>query len=183
MHAARAAVVGAVACAFAAAPAGTQVTSRSPPTPIDRYTVDQWTTDHGLPQNSVNAIAQTADGYLWLGTSGGIARFDGIRFTELERRDATGSYLDRVVSFSLGAGGALWIATENGLLRYHEGGFTAWRQSDGLPGMLVNGLHADADGTAHRPLLEPVRQHVPHQSPGAAVRDRDAGESAARLRL
>ena len=45
-----------------------------------QYTYRAWTVEDGLPQVSVNAIAQTPDGYLWLGTNGGLVRFDGIQF-------------------------------------------------------------------------------------------------------
>ena len=44
------------------------------------YLVDIWETEHGLPENIVNAIAQTPEGYLWCGTTHGLARFDGVRF-------------------------------------------------------------------------------------------------------
>src|SRR4051812_41462190 len=45
------------------------------------YLIHVWRSEDGLPQNSVNCLAQTPDGYLWVGTrSGGLARFDGIRF-------------------------------------------------------------------------------------------------------
>ena len=44
------------------------------------FTVRTWTLEHGLPASSVQDIAQTPDGYLWLTTTGGIARFDGVRF-------------------------------------------------------------------------------------------------------
>jgi len=44
------------------------------------FVVKSWRTIDGLPQNSVNAMAQTPDGYLWVGTRGGLARFDGVRF-------------------------------------------------------------------------------------------------------
>ena len=47
----------------------------------DSYRVRVWQTDDGLPQNSVHAIAQSEDGYLWVGTHEGLARFDGVRFT------------------------------------------------------------------------------------------------------
>ncbi len=49
---------------------------------------DSWTTENGLPQNSVNDILQTRDGYLWLATHGGLVRFDGVRFVvfDTERR-------------------------------------------------------------------------------------------------
>ena len=46
-----------------------------------QYKLDVWNDENGLPQNSVHAILQTGDGYLWLGTEEGIARFDGIKFT------------------------------------------------------------------------------------------------------
>src|SRR5215510_8582359 len=46
----------------------------------EHYLVSSWSTESGLPQNSVTSIVQTRDGYLWLGTFGGVARFDGVRF-------------------------------------------------------------------------------------------------------
>src|SRR5687767_12932199 len=54
----------------------------------DAYTVRVWSTDAGLPQPTVRAIAQTPDGYLWLGTEGGLARFDGVAFTLTTGPDA-----------------------------------------------------------------------------------------------
>src|SRR5688572_19685637 len=53
--------------------------------PIAQYSIDTWTTADGLPQNSVTAMAQTTDGYLWLGTFNGLVRFDGTRFTVFDR--------------------------------------------------------------------------------------------------
>ena len=52
------------------------------------YSVRIWQTDEGLPQNSVHAIAQTRDGYLWVGTREGLARFDGVRFTVVDEAAA-----------------------------------------------------------------------------------------------
>ncbi len=49
--------------------------------PITQYVQEVWQTKEGLPQNSVQAILQTRDGYVWLGTQDGVARFDGVRFT------------------------------------------------------------------------------------------------------
>ncbi len=46
-----------------------------------QYRFDQWTTDQGLPQNSVNSILQTVDGYIWFTTLDGLVRFDGVKFT------------------------------------------------------------------------------------------------------
>ena len=65
----------AAALVLGAAP-GSFAASQSP-----RHNIKVWTTDHGgLPQNSVIAITQTRDGYLWLGTINGLARFDGVHF-------------------------------------------------------------------------------------------------------
>src|SRR6266545_4407578 len=48
---------------------------------ITQYAHQVWTTQDGIPQNSVRAFAQTNDGYLWLATQAGLARFDGVQFT------------------------------------------------------------------------------------------------------
>ena len=48
---------------------------------VARYHFDVWTTDNGLPQNSVSAILQTRDGFLWLTTNDGLVRYDGVNFT------------------------------------------------------------------------------------------------------
>jgi hypothetical protein len=50
-----------------------------------QYRFDSWTIDNGLPQNSIQAMVQTRDGYLWLSTLGGLARFDGVRFRVFNR--------------------------------------------------------------------------------------------------
>src|SRR5258708_21077374 len=91
--------------------------------PPPGFTVDQWTTVDGMAQNSVNAIAQTPDGYIWVGTFGGLARFDGIRFDAAERIDTTGRHVDRVLALTVAPDSSLWIGTENGLLRYRAGRF------------------------------------------------------------
>ena len=53
----------------------------------NRYAADFWRQSQGLPQNSVYSLAQTSDGYIWVGTKGGVARFDGVRFTTFDDRD------------------------------------------------------------------------------------------------
>ena len=54
---------------------------------ITQYVHEVWNTESGLPQNSVVAIAQTPDGYLWLGTEEGLVRFDGVRFVTFDKRN------------------------------------------------------------------------------------------------
>lgn len=55
-----------------------------------QYRFDSWTTDNGLPQNGVRAIAQTPDGYLWFTTFDGLVRFDGARFTVFDKNNSPG---------------------------------------------------------------------------------------------
>ncbi|HEX4581541.1 MAG TPA: two-component regulator propeller domain-containing protein, partial [Acidobacteriaceae bacterium] len=57
-----------------------------PRQPLRQFGQQLWQTDNGLPQNTVHAIRQTQDGYLWLATDGGLVRFDGIDFTLFDRR-------------------------------------------------------------------------------------------------
>ncbi len=62
------------------------------PTPVlATYRFDAWTADHGLPQNIVTGICQTKDGYLWIATLDGLARFDGVRFTVFDKNNSPGA--------------------------------------------------------------------------------------------
>jgi PAS domain S-box-containing protein len=91
-----------------------------------------------LPQNSVTAIAQTRDGYLWLGTFGGLARFDGVKFTVFDTTNAPGLRSSRIVTLCEARDGSLWVGTEQGgLTRYAQGTFTSFTTRDGLPDNLI----------------------------------------------
>jgi len=101
-----------------------------------RYFHRSWRRGDGLPGNSVYAIAQAADGYLWIGTENGLARFDGQRFVAYGGA-APGVFRSRFVgALAAGRDGTLWIGTERGLLRKRGEEITR----DGSPG----GLAADA---------------------------------------
>ena len=110
-----------------------------------QYRFDQWTADDGLPQNSVYRIVQTRDGYLWLATLDGLARFDGVRFTVFNRSNTPGIVNNRFVSLFEAAGGDLWAGTEeSGAGRFHEGRFEHFGAGAGVPG-IVYGIEPDAD--------------------------------------
>src|SRR5712691_6712161 len=68
-------------------------------TALSQYGRDVWDNDSGLPQNSVDAIIQTRDGYLWLGTQEGLVRFDGVRFTVFDTRNTPAMRDDWILSF------------------------------------------------------------------------------------
>jgi len=112
------------------------------------YLIDFWQTDQGLPQNTVTAITQTRDGYLWVGTLGGLARFDGARFTVFTSGGASGPGNDRILCLREDRTGALWIGTDGGgLSRYEAGAFTTLTMTNGLLSDRVLSLAEDAQGT------------------------------------
>jgi signal transduction histidine kinase/ligand-binding sensor domain-containing protein len=76
------------------------------------YVVDHWDTENGLPQNSVTSIAQTKDGYLWLSTFDGLARFDGVSF-KVFHPTVSGQPIDSISMLSVDLHGRLWIGGVN----------------------------------------------------------------------
>lgn len=113
---------------------------------LGELVVDHWTTDRGLPQNSVNALLETRDGYLWIATFGGLARFDGVRFRVFDGEEDSGLPSSRILSLLEDRAGRLWVGTQDGgvALRLGE------RFVDPLPGPLpsavVWSLAEDAEG-------------------------------------
>ena len=74
--------------------------------------IRSWGTEAGLPQNTVSAIVQTRDGYLWIGTRDGLARFDGVRFTTFGLHEGLPSV--EVLTLYEDRRGTLWIGTSGG---------------------------------------------------------------------
>ena len=96
----------------------------TPVASMDRV-VRSWQTEDGLPQESVNALAQTRDGFLWVGTSAGLARFDGARFRKFGLQDGLRSVL--ITALAEDREGALWAGTSGGgVSRWNAGRFTSF---------------------------------------------------------
>ncbi|OAI57414.1 hypothetical protein AYO49_02040 [Verrucomicrobiaceae bacterium SCGC AG-212-N21] len=96
------------------------------------WLVRSWETEDGLPQNGINAIEQTHDGFLWVGTSGGLARFDGVRFRNFGLHDGLRSV--RIAELVEDSQGVLWIGTTGGgLSRWDKGRFTTFGTAEGFP--------------------------------------------------
>ena len=68
--------------------------------PLSQLVLDGWTTGQGLPQNTVTSILQTGDGYLWVGTYEGLARFDGIKFVPYNLVELTDAPTQVIVALS-----------------------------------------------------------------------------------
>lgn len=100
---------------------------------VTQYALQVWTSDDGLPQNSIYVILQTRDGYLWLGTEEGLARFDGVRFTVYDKRNTPQIKANQVNALLEDREGNLWIGTQGGgVVRLHNGEFTSYTTKQGL---------------------------------------------------
>ena len=111
----------------------TIVLGLDPSRPVARYSVDAWKSRDGLPQNSISAMFQTRDGYLWFGTEEGLVRFDGVRFTVYSSRNTPQFRQNAVEALAEGSDGSLWIGTQQGLLRKRGERFTRYGEREGLP--------------------------------------------------
>jgi len=132
--------------------------SGRPVSALTNFSVDVWQAEQGLPANTITAIAQTPDGYLWLGTFAGAVRFDGVRF-ETFGAGTPGLESERITQLFLDHKGGLWLAMEYGQLsRYDHGRFTAFSANDGWPGERVHSFAESKDGTVFAATLTRVFQ-------------------------
>ncbi len=100
---------------------------------IYQYNCRNWTRDSGLPSNGVRGIALSEDGYLWLGTSKGIAYFDGISFHVVEPSKDSALAGKVITSLAPRKGGGIWLGTEGACLGFYDN--TLFQQF-GLEGQL-----------------------------------------------
>ena len=109
--------------------------------------VDHWTNENGLPVNSIRGICQGPEGYLWLATYDGLARFDGVRFVPFNKSNSDGILSDRFFGLVCGRDGGFWAPTEGqGLTHYSKGRFRTYTDRDGLDSNGVAGLTEDQAG-------------------------------------
>jgi len=114
---------------------------------ITQYGHDSWTTRDGLPQNTVHGVAQTPDGYLWLATSVGLVRFDGVRFTLLDKSNSALRH-DHIWGVFVAKGGALWISTDGGgAARLSGSRLETFTTQQGLAHDIVRTIREGPDGS------------------------------------
>jgi ligand-binding sensor domain-containing protein/signal transduction histidine kinase len=95
-----------------------------PNTALAQYTRERWSEEQGFPGGRVNAIAQTPDGFLWIGTERGLVRFDGLTFASISSGNPENSPDGPVLGLVTDGEGNLWIRQEGPiLLRYRDGKF------------------------------------------------------------
>ncbi|MGA2535707.1 MAG: two-component regulator propeller domain-containing protein [Terracidiphilus sp.] len=130
-----------------------------PSTPLASYGRQAWVMENGLPQNTVQALVQTRDGFIWLGTEVGLVRFDGVAFQVFDSNSTPAIPGNDVRCLLETPDGALWIGTGDGLARWKDGTVTTFTTKEGLPtnrierldplgdaGILVNGKIKFQDG-------------------------------------
>jgi signal transduction histidine kinase/ligand-binding sensor domain-containing protein len=113
-----------------------------------QYQFDSWTTEQGLPQNSVQAILQARDGYLWLTTFDGLVRFDGVRFTVFNRANTPGIKTNRFTALYEDRDGVLWIGSEHGVLTRYDPSKSRFESFslDGEGSGVIQGIAGDESG-------------------------------------
>ena len=134
-------------CLVAGLLPGGMALALDPSLPVERYTITRWHTDDGLPHSQIHDIAQGRDGFLWLTTWEGTARFDGLEFTEVERlRHPDGRPLPARRVWRE-ADGALLVALDHlGLVRVPADGGDVMPACDSVPVLATTPIAAGLDG-------------------------------------
>ncbi len=118
-----------------------------PRTPLTQYCLRNWQDKDGLPQNSVDAIVQTHDGYLWFATEEGLVRFDGVSCTVFDRGTQPPIPHNFVTSLLEDRQRTLWIGTRGGIALQKEGRTTMLTTANGLPADCITALVEDLHGS------------------------------------
>jgi len=116
---------------------------------MSQYIRDQWSAEQGFPGGAVYAIAQTKDGYLWIGAENGLVRFDGLTFRLYNHANTPVFPTGPVLGLTTDADGNLWIRPqEQGLLRYRGGAFEIVFPLTGGEETVVTAMGRDTHGAA-----------------------------------
>jgi PAS domain S-box-containing protein len=92
------------------------------------FLIENWRAMEGIPENSALAVAQTPDGYLWVGSDGGLLRFNGVDFARADQISDLTRLKGVVFSLRTDRSGRLWASTDAGLAVYEQG---TWRRIQG----------------------------------------------------
>ena len=127
---------------------GARAFALDPTRAMTQYMHTVWDNTSGLSQRDIYGLAQTKDGYLWIGTVDGLVRFDGVRFKLFDKSNTPAMTQNYIKALHTDRRGVLWIATFGaGLVAYENGRFTAYTSRDGLAGDAVMSLGETRDGS------------------------------------
>lgn len=111
------------------------------------FQITKWTVEEGLPQNTVSSIIQTSDGYIWLGTFGGLARFDGLKFTVFDSANTPALKVNRIVALYEDQQKRIWIGADSGEIYTLTGDvFEEFQPEHALERGFISGFAEDGDG-------------------------------------
>lgn len=113
---------------------------------IGHYVQEIWQAKEGLPQNSAQAIVPTRDGYVWIGTQDGLARFDGVRFAVWNKENTREIKHNNIRALHESRGGGLWVGTDAGLGFYQNGEWVSYGLSEKLSCEIVSSICEGRDG-------------------------------------
>ena len=108
-----------------------------------QFNQQSWLAENGLPQNTVHSVTQSQDGYIWIATEEGLARFDGIKFTVFDKQNTPQLQSNNVRVLLEDRRGNLWIGTADGLVEMRDGKFTRYATEQGLPANVIDSLYQD----------------------------------------
>lgn len=116
---------------------GAPALALDPHAAVTQYGLQIWQTDTGLPQNTVHAIVQGRDGFLWIGTEGGLVRFDGEQFAVISHENTPQLPSDVIDDLMLDRAGTIWVSTSGGLARIRSGKVERFVPNQGVPATQV----------------------------------------------
>src|SRR5277367_2228579 len=127
-------------------------TAVNPSLDIDQYAHTAWTIREGFIKGVISSIAQTPDGYLWLGTEFGLFRFDGVQAIPWQPPDGEQLPDNWIDELLVARDGTLWIGTENGLASWRDGKLTVYPE---VAGHRITSLLQDSKGTVWLGVRDP----------------------------
>ncbi len=123
------------------------VLALNPAKRLTQFQRNRWQGQHGLPENSVACLAESRDGFLWVGTGDGLARFDGSDFFVFDDRSAVANRNLSIRALCASRDGTVWFGTKGGLNRVdRDHVVAAYTRHDGLPVEHIQVLHEDKSG-------------------------------------
>jgi len=153
---------------------------------LSRYVLDVWQSENGMPSSTVLSVLQTRDGYLWMGTFGGLVRFDGVQFTTFNSANTPLIKANGIFGLHQDREGGLWVCTqESGVLHHHNGTFSALTAADGLSDDFVRVVVEDSTGTVwlgtNRGLDKLTRTRHANTSSASSLKERLSITAAKKL--
>src|SRR5579872_5957114 len=115
----------------------------NPELSINQYLHTRWTQEEGSALPPIQALAQTADGYLWLGTTQGLIRFDGMRFVVWSPFSGPALPSSQISCLRAASGGGLWVGTTAGVCRVDHGRVIRYPAVSKLPCGLILSMFED----------------------------------------